>query len=92
MALVTSFTCSLSLLCLFLWAVSSEDFVVDNKDALSVSAAEPKPEFEWDPKGYVMFCLCMGELLHIAFRANFAVILSICTYSDHFKSYYDIRA
>ena len=84
MASVSSFTCSLYLLCLFFWAVSSEDFVVDNEDALSISAAEPKPEFAWDPKGYVMFCLCMGELLRIAFRASLTVILSICVYSDHF--------
>jgi peptide-O-fucosyltransferase len=61
MAFVNSFTCSSYLLCLFLWTVSSKDFVVDNEDALTVSAAEPKPEFEWDPKGYVMFCLCMGR-------------------------------
>ena len=52
--------CKFIVVCFSIWMVTSEDIVIDNEEALSVSAAEPKTEFEWDPKGYVMFCLCMG--------------------------------
>ena len=58
--MATANFCKFIVVCFLPWVVASEDIVIDNEEALSVSAAEPKTDFKWDPKGYVMFCLCMG--------------------------------
>lgn len=49
------------LLALFSVAQASEFAVPGEQEPLDVATATPPTAFQWDPKGYVVFCLCMGE-------------------------------
>ena len=42
-------------------AKASEFSVHGEQEPLDVATATPPTAFQWDPKGYVVFCLCMGE-------------------------------
>ena len=42
-------------------AQASEFAVPGKQEPLNVATTARPPAVQWDPKGYVVFCLCMGE-------------------------------
>ena len=44
-------------------AQASEFAVPGEQEPLNVAATASPSAVQWDPKGYVVFCLCMGECM-----------------------------
>ena len=49
------------LIAFFSVAQASEFAVPGEQEPLNVATTARPSAFQWDPKGYVVFCLCMGE-------------------------------
>ena len=48
------------LLCFIVFVGKFRSTAQENEETIP----DPEPQYEWDPKGYVIFCLCMGKCLH----------------------------